>query len=143
MNCNSFRYRAVPQFRSGPCGECHSKTGLNNLNSQKITPVDIIVSPNILHIFTIVSRTAIQCTVRLPKLKFLEDSFQLSLSASSLRVAQILNFVLKMAAVDYTSLKVPDLKKLLGDRSLPISGNKADLIARLQEDDKKPSAAGM
>lgn len=45
---------------------------------------------------------------------------------------------------DYTSLKVPDLKKLLGDRSLPISGNKADLIARLQEDDKKSSTtAGM
>jgi len=40
---------------------------------------------------------------------------------------------------DYNSLKVPDLKKLLGERSLPISGNKADLIARLQENDKKPA----
>jgi SAP domain-containing ribonucleoprotein len=38
---------------------------------------------------------------------------------------------------DYTQLKVPELKKILTDRSLPISGNKADLIARLQEDDKK------
>ncbi|KAI9742811.1 MAG: hypothetical protein M1818_003540 [Claussenomyces sp. TS43310] len=40
---------------------------------------------------------------------------------------------------DYNALKVPDLKKLLGDRALPLSGNKADLIARLQEDDKKPT----
>jgi len=40
---------------------------------------------------------------------------------------------------DYNSLKVPELKKLLQDRSLPISGNKADLIARLQENDKKSS----
>ncbi|KAJ4414397.1 hypothetical protein N0V82_007958 [Gnomoniopsis sp. IMI 355080] len=37
---------------------------------------------------------------------------------------------------DYASLKVPDLKKLLSERSLPQSGNKADLIARLQEHDK-------
>jgi SAP domain-containing ribonucleoprotein len=44
---------------------------------------------------------------------------------------------------DYNSLKVPELKKLLGDRSLAISGNKADLIARLQEDDKKPKTTGM
>jgi SAP domain-containing ribonucleoprotein len=42
--------------------------------------------------------------------------------------------------VDYTNLKVPDLKKLLSERGLVVSGNKADLIARLQEDDKK--AAG-
>jgi SAP domain-containing ribonucleoprotein len=38
---------------------------------------------------------------------------------------------------DYSQLKVPDLKKLLQERGLVISGNKADLIARLQEDDKK------
>jgi SAP domain-containing ribonucleoprotein len=45
---------------------------------------------------------------------------------------------------DYNTLKVPDLKKLLSERSLPLSGNKADLIARLQEDDKKPEkTAGM
>ncbi|KAI1450076.1 hypothetical protein F5Y02DRAFT_370911 [Annulohypoxylon stygium] len=37
---------------------------------------------------------------------------------------------------DYTSLKVPELKKLLLEQRLPISGNKADLIARLQEHDK-------
>ena len=44
---------------------------------------------------------------------------------------------------DYNSLKVPDLKKLLSERSLLVSGNKADLIARLQEDDgKKGGAAG-
>ncbi|KAF3770639.1 hypothetical protein M406DRAFT_248892 [Cryphonectria parasitica EP155] len=40
---------------------------------------------------------------------------------------------------DYASLKVPDLKKLLSERSLPQSGNKADLIARLQEHDKSTS----
>jgi len=45
---------------------------------------------------------------------------------------------------DYSQLKVPDLKKLLQERSLPVSGNKAELIARLQEADRKPSggAAG-
>lgn len=37
---------------------------------------------------------------------------------------------------DYASLKVPELKKLLQEKSLPITGNKADLIARLQEHDK-------
>lgn len=41
---------------------------------------------------------------------------------------------------DYNSLKVTELKKALQDRSLAVSGNKAELIARLQEDDnKKPS----
>jgi len=38
---------------------------------------------------------------------------------------------------DYNNLKVPDLKKILSERGLAVSGNKADLIARLQEDDKK------
>ncbi len=42
---------------------------------------------------------------------------------------------------DYNSLKVPDLKKLLGERGLVISGNKAYLIARLQEDDSKKNGA--
>ncbi|KAI4860422.1 hypothetical protein F4820DRAFT_109268 [Hypoxylon rubiginosum] len=37
---------------------------------------------------------------------------------------------------DYASLKVPELKKLLQEKSLPVTGNKADLIARLQEHDK-------
>lgn len=37
---------------------------------------------------------------------------------------------------DYASLKVPELKKLLAERSLPQSGNKADLIQRLQDNDK-------
>lgn len=36
---------------------------------------------------------------------------------------------------DYTTLKVPELKKLLQERSLPHAGNKADLIARLKEND--------
>jgi SAP domain-containing ribonucleoprotein len=44
---------------------------------------------------------------------------------------------------DYNALKVPDLKKLLSERGLVVSGNKADLIARLQEDDgKKGGGAG-
>ncbi|KKP00392.1 hypothetical protein THAR02_07492 [Trichoderma harzianum] len=42
---------------------------------------------------------------------------------------------------DYTALKVPELKKLLAEKKLPQTGNKADLIARLQEDDKKNATA--
>jgi hypothetical protein len=38
---------------------------------------------------------------------------------------------------DYSQQKVPDLKKLLQERGLVVSGNKADLVARLQEDDNK------
>jgi SAP domain-containing ribonucleoprotein len=41
---------------------------------------------------------------------------------------------------DYNSMKVPELKKLLTERSLPHTGNKADLIARLTEDDKQKAA---
>lgn len=41
---------------------------------------------------------------------------------------------------DYASLKVPELKKLLQEKSLPITGNKADLIARLQGYDKSQEA---
>ncbi|PHH58863.1 hypothetical protein CDD81_4261 [Ophiocordyceps australis] len=41
---------------------------------------------------------------------------------------------------EYSSLKVPELKKLLAEKKLPQTGNKADLIARLQEDDKKNSS---
>ena len=49
---------------------------------------------------------------------------------------------------DYEKLKVQDLKKLLSERALPVSGNKAELVARLVEHDredgggKKPGAAG-
>ncbi|KUJ21396.1 uncharacterized protein LY89DRAFT_681904 [Mollisia scopiformis] len=42
---------------------------------------------------------------------------------------------------DYSQMKVPDLKKILQERGLVVSGNKADLIARLQEDDKKAGGA--
>ncbi|KAK4465163.1 putative structure-specific endonuclease subunit SLX4 [Cladorrhinum samala] len=42
---------------------------------------------------------------------------------------------------DYGSLKILDLKKLLQERSLKISGNKPELVARLQEDDKHQAAA--
>lgn len=38
---------------------------------------------------------------------------------------------------EYSSLKVPELKKLLAEKGLPQTGNKADLIARLQENDKE------
>ncbi|KAI1390710.1 uncharacterized protein F4822DRAFT_161842 [Hypoxylon trugodes] len=41
---------------------------------------------------------------------------------------------------DYASLKVPELKKLLQEKSLPVTGNKADLISRLQEHDKSQSS---
>jgi SAP domain-containing ribonucleoprotein len=36
---------------------------------------------------------------------------------------------------DYTSLKVPDLKKLLSERKLSLTGNKPELIKRLQDAD--------
>lgn len=42
---------------------------------------------------------------------------------------------------DYASLKVPELKKLLAEKKLSQTGNKADLIARLQEADKKDAPA--
>ena len=42
---------------------------------------------------------------------------------------------------DYNSMKVPELKKLLTERGLPHTGNKADLIARLQENDKQQAAS--
>jgi hypothetical protein len=38
---------------------------------------------------------------------------------------------------DYNSMKVPELKKLLSERGLTQAGNKADLIARLVENDKE------
>lgn len=46
-------------------------------------------------------------------------------------------------SADYSTLKVADLKEKLKERSLNANGNKADLIARLQEDDKAktPSTA--
>lgn len=43
---------------------------------------------------------------------------------------------------DYNSMKVPELKKLLQSRSLGVTGNKADLVARLVENDKE-NAPGM
>lgn len=45
--------------------------------------------------------------------------------------------------MDYSTLKVPELRKILQERSLPATGNKADLVARLQENDqnKTPAAA--
>ncbi len=43
---------------------------------------------------------------------------------------------------EYSSLKVADLKKHLQERSLATTGNKADLVARLLEDDKEKAASG-
>ncbi|KHO00555.1 DNA-binding SAP [Metarhizium album ARSEF 1941] len=43
---------------------------------------------------------------------------------------------------DYNTLKVPELKAVLGQRKLPQTGNKQALITRLQEDDDKAAAAG-
>ena len=42
---------------------------------------------------------------------------------------------------DLGSLKVPELKKLLQDRSLPVSGNKSELIARIQQHDSTAAAS--
>ncbi|KAI1262211.1 hypothetical protein F5Y18DRAFT_163516 [Xylariaceae sp. FL1019] len=42
---------------------------------------------------------------------------------------------------EYATLKVPELKKLLQEKELTVSGNKAELVARLQEHDKASTAA--
>jgi hypothetical protein len=44
------------------------------------------------------------------------------------------------AMANYSQLKVPDLKKILAERGIVQPGNKADLIARLQEEDNKKSS---
>ncbi len=44
---------------------------------------------------------------------------------------------------EYSAMKVPELKKLLGERGLTQTGNKADLIARLEENDKTSKPARM
>ncbi|KAG9247303.1 hypothetical protein BJ878DRAFT_532670 [Calycina marina] len=41
---------------------------------------------------------------------------------------------------DYSLQKVPDLKRLLSERGLVVSGKKDDLVVRLQQDDDKKSA---
>ena len=45
--------------------------------------------------------------------------------------------------VDYGKKTVADLQEILKSRSLPSSGKKADLIARLQEADKAAESNGM
>lgn len=42
---------------------------------------------------------------------------------------------------DYNAKKVPELKDLLKERSLPTSGKKEELVARLVESDSKPSTS--
>lgn len=44
--------------------------------------------------------------------------------------------LLTIMSQDYAALKVPELKKLLTERGLPQTGNKADLVGRLQDNDK-------
>lgn len=41
----------------------------------------------------------------------------------------------------YASQTVAELRALLSERELPTSGNKADLVERLHEDDAKPAEA--
>jgi hypothetical protein len=44
--------------------------------------------------------------------------------------------------MDYSKLKVTELKELLTSRSLPVSGKKEELVARLTEaDSANPTAA--
>lgn len=42
-------------------------------------------------------------------------------------------------SIDYESLTVTDLRELLKERSLPVYGTKAELIARLETNDASPS----
>jgi hypothetical protein len=53
--------------------------------------------------------------------------------------AQNVITITALTMADYSAQKVPDLKKILSERGLIVSGNKADLVARLLEDDKKKS----
>lgn len=43
--------------------------------------------------------------------------------------------------VDYSTFKVPELKKLLQEKSLPVAGNKAELVARLHKHDEENAPA--
>lgn len=43
---------------------------------------------------------------------------------------------------DYAVLKVNDLKKLLSERNLAVTGNKPDLIKRLQDADRETEGGG-
>ena len=43
--------------------------------------------------------------------------------------------------MDYSKLKVTELKDLLSSRNLPVSGKKEELIARLTESDSSKPAA--
>ena len=43
--------------------------------------------------------------------------------------------------VDYNTFKVPELKKLLQEKSLPVAGNKAELVARLHKYDEENAPA--
>ena len=44
-----------------------------------------------------------------------------------------------MRGKGYSAMKVPDLKGELSSRGLTVTGNKAELISRLQADDLKKS----
>lgn len=46
-----------------------------------------------------------------------------------------------MGSTDYASLKVAELKKLLQERGLAQNGVKAELVARLTEDDASKAAS--
>lgn len=41
----------------------------------------------------------------------------------------------------YESATVPELKDMLAERDLPVSGNKAELVGRLREDDEAEPVA--
>ncbi|KAL1841925.1 hypothetical protein VTJ49DRAFT_6316 [Mycothermus thermophilus] len=60
--------------------------------------------------------------------------------SSSLRCDTAVRSTIAVNMADYNSMKVPELKKLLTERGLPHTGNKADLIARLTENDKQKAA---
>ncbi|CZR54772.1 uncharacterized protein PAC_04656 [Phialocephala subalpina] len=73
-------------------------------------------------------------TVRVESLPILEEKVKEG-------AATIINTSLTRTVTDYSKFKVPELKKILHERGLAISGNKPDLIARLKEDDEKATDA--
>jgi hypothetical protein len=61
----------------------------------------------------------------------------MSIQATLTDDAQVSETPAMARPTDYTGMKVADLKAELKQRSLPLQGKKADLVARLQANDEK------
>ena len=64
--------------------------------------------------------------------KILEDSKKDGLETSEVEETEVTEDKEETEETDYTTMKVAELKELLKERELPVSGTKAELIERLQ-----------